>query len=201
MFSLVEEKWQSVDECREDESVKWIKLADSSVEITILPISWADYACFVRETGRRMPSLRGARKDAITGVSAKEANAFAEWLSQRDGQRYRLPTLDEMRALADQARNGFNIWPCWSQGKPGMRRHALDCLSEWLNCVPEEAAVGNHLHCMIHPPWLRDNHGTAGRGALTDGSYPFVTFRLVCTDGTGRSATGQAAAGSDLGSQ
>ncbi len=188
------------DKYREEESMEWIKLADSSVEITLMPVSWADYVSFVRESGRQMPSFRGARKDAVTGVSAKEANAFAEWLSRRDGQRYRLPTLDEMKALADQAQDGLSIWPCWAQGRPGMRRLALDCLSEWLNCVPEKAAAGNHLHCMIHPPWLRNNHGTAGRGALTDGGYPFMTFRLVRIDDTGRGAMGQATVGSDLGS-
>jgi serine/threonine protein kinase/formylglycine-generating enzyme required for sulfatase activity len=70
----------------------------------------AEYADFVRETKHLPPSYwsngkppAGQEQWPVTNVSLDDAGAFAQWRSQRDGVRYRLPTEDEWEYAA---RNG-----------------------------------------------------------------------------------------------
>lgn len=156
-----------------------MRLPGTTVEISTTPVTWADYVRFARETGRRVPKRRGAATNPVTGVSAADSHAFAEWLSQREGQHYRLPTLEEMHALAGQVPNGSGLWPCCSGNSRQVLRQAQDCLSEWLNCSPAVANGHNPMNCIAHPVWLLNNHHTVTHGALADSGYSFVTFRLV----------------------
>jgi len=112
-------------------------LSDLPVAISITPVSWAEYASFARETGRPIPRRRGrpTETDPVTGVSATDASAFARWLSQREGRSYRLPHLDEMIGLAEQAQSGLNVWPCQARKQRGILPDAPRCPSEWLDCV------------------------------------------------------------------
>jgi formylglycine-generating enzyme required for sulfatase activity len=159
--------------------MKWMQLTGSNVEISTAPVIWADYARFASETGRRVPKRRGAATNPVTDVSAADAHAFAEWLSRREGQHYRLPTLEEVHALAGQAPNGSGLWPRCSEDRYQVWRQAQDRLSEWLDCSPAVVNGDNPMNCIVHPAWLLNNHHTVTHGALANSGHSFVTFRLV----------------------
>src|ERR1051325_936664 len=81
----------------------------------------AEYAEFIKDTGRPAPAIDPALKGTywepwngnnppsgrerwpVTNVSSKDVEAFAAWLSKRDGAHYRLPTEEEWEFAA---RNG-----------------------------------------------------------------------------------------------
>jgi formylglycine-generating enzyme required for sulfatase activity len=70
----------------------------------------AEYADFVRDTNYEVPShwvrgqpLPGQEKWPVVNVSQKDADAFSNWRSKRDGVTYRLPTEQEWEFAA---RNG-----------------------------------------------------------------------------------------------
>jgi len=161
----------------------WLRLPERQIEIAVAPVSRADYARFAQETRSPIPPRAGAVTSPVTQVSAEEAGAFAAWLSQRDSYDYRLPTLDDMLALADHTHNGGS-----AENKPvDLRQGAVTDdrrpLSEWLYCVPDHGSGGTGLRCVANPSWLRRDGGASVRGALSEGRYSFVTFRLVRTGG------------------
>lgn len=61
-----------------------------------------DYRVFVRETRREWPRTGFHQTDThpAVNVSWRDAQAFCEWLSAREGRRYRLPTDAEWSTLA-----------------------------------------------------------------------------------------------------
>jgi|YNPBryantNP2012_1023418.scaffolds.fasta_scaffold11972_2 hypothetical protein len=155
----------------------FIQLSDLRLAISISPVPWAEYASFARENGRPILRYPVRATDPVTGVSAADATAFARWLSQREGRSYRLPRLNEMLALAWQAQEMLRIWPCQTRKQWGILPDGPRCPFEWLDCT--QTGKDNVLHCVAHPVWLLKTGGPAARGALADGQYPFVTFRLV----------------------
>ena len=80
----------------------------------------ADYARFAKASGRAQASCRdGGRarswenpgfeqqpSEPVVCVSYADAGAYAVWLSRQSGKRYRLPDLNEWRALEKSARAG-----------------------------------------------------------------------------------------------
>jgi len=159
--------------------MNWVRVPDSTVEISTTPVTRTDYVRFAQETQRPIPQQRGSPGSPVTWVTAADANAFAEWLSPRDGLSYRLPTLPEMRVLAKWARTRPHIWPCRSTGKGHLPQPDQGCLSEWLNCSPVSVGGGTQMRCIAHPAWLLANRPTVAHGALVDRRHSFVTFRLV----------------------
>jgi len=96
----------------------------------------AEYAEFIKNTGRPAPSIDPSVKESywepwngnnppsgrehwpVTNVSPKDVEAFAAWLSKRDGVVYRLPTEEEWEFAA---RNGSkdSLFPwgnSWADG-------------------------------------------------------------------------------------
>jgi formylglycine-generating enzyme required for sulfatase activity len=63
----------------------------------------ADYAAFARATGREWsrPSFRQTNRHPAVNVSWHDAKAFCNWLSKREGRRYRLPTEREWRLACE----------------------------------------------------------------------------------------------------
>jgi formylglycine-generating enzyme required for sulfatase activity len=160
----------------------WVKLSGTSAEVSTEPVAWADYAQFARDTGRPVPRLSGRFTEPVTRVGAQDATAYAEWLSQRDGCQYRLPTLDEMSSLAEWAQRTGSMWPCRGEQRNRQADHAPSCLTEWLQC---ESGLGNGktLRCITYPAWLLKRGSYTPRATLLEGPRSFVTFRLVRSAG------------------
>ncbi len=157
----------------------WLELPERSIEIGLTPVPRGEYARFEQET-KRGQSLRSEKaRGPVTGVSVADASAFAEWLSQHDGHGYRLPTLDDMRALAAR------LWPVSGvTERPGNLQRGMvsgdrDLLSEWLTCVPDHSNGQNRLRCLTSLLWFRSRDNAGARAALADSRYSFVTFRMV----------------------
>jgi len=135
-------------------------------------ISRSDYARFASATGRpaalcrertsllrivarrswQSPGFAQSPSQPVVCVSWSDADAYAHWLSQRSGHRYRLPNASEVRAVA--AGGG---------GKP---------VAEWLN----ECSEGCRKRLTTGQSW----RGTSGARALDPvRGYDDVGFRLV----------------------
>jgi formylglycine-generating enzyme required for sulfatase activity len=160
--------------------MEFVLLAELRVAVSAKPVSWAEYAPFAEETGRPVPRRTGLRTSPVTGVSAADALAFAQWLGQHEGRSCRLPRPEELVALAHQTQGGPDVWPCRSSDQNGLGRYGSGCLAEWMACLSGRTNRGDSLHCMMHPAWLLGKGKEISRGALADGKYSFVTFRVVC---------------------
>ena len=161
----------------------WLRLPERQIEIAVAPVSRADYARFAQETRSPTPPRAGPVTDPVTRVSAEEAGAFAAWLSQRDVYRYRLPTLDDMLALAGVVHEGGSVGNQPIHLRPTVAEDGPCPLSEWLQCVPDCGDGRLGLHCVANVSWLCRAGRAGTRGALSEGRYSFVTFRLVRTNG------------------
>ena len=157
----------------------WLELLERSIEIGLTPVTWGDYARFEQETKRGQSLRSGTAGGPVTGVSVADASAFAEGLSQHDGHRYRLPTLDHMRALAARLRPASGVTDRPGDPPSGMVSEDRDPLSEWLACVPDHSNGQNRLCCLTSLLWFRSRDNAGARAALADSRYSFVTFRMV----------------------
>jgi serine/threonine-protein kinase len=102
----------------------------------------AEYAEFLKDTGKRAPAIDSSVKGSywvpwngnnpppgrerwpVTNVSPKDVEAFAAWLSKRDGVVYRLPTEEEWEFAA---RNGSSdsLFPwgnSWEEGRANINQ-------------------------------------------------------------------------------
>jgi iron(II)-dependent oxidoreductase len=77
----------------------------------------AEYVDFVRDMRYEVPShwvrgqpLPGQEKWPVVNVSPKDAEAFAEWRSKRDGVTYRLPTEEEWE-FAARSGGEYKLFP------------------------------------------------------------------------------------------
>ncbi|WP_238346162.1 bifunctional serine/threonine-protein kinase/formylglycine-generating enzyme family protein [Luteimonas saliphila] len=138
----------------------------------VSPVSRAGYARFAEVTGREpalcrerisllrvldrrdwtTPGFEQGGGDPVVCVSWKDAEAYAQWLGQRDGYRYRLPTTAEAASLA--AAGGARIVSEWR----------ADCTA---NCSRRTVAGAS---------WRTDS---ASRTLDPDRGYDDVGFRLV----------------------
>ena len=147
-------------------------LAEPGIAISRRPVSRAEYARFVSETGRepsrcrvrgsplrvlaprdwRDPGFDQDEQAPVVCVSLADAQAYGQWYSGQTGHRYRLPTADDARTLAPEiAGRPLSLW-------------LLDCGTD---C---------HQRLVSGPSWRSDE----GERVLdTSRGYDDVGFRLV----------------------
>lgn len=109
----------------------------SSFYIDKYEVTNAEFAEFIKATGRPAPAIDPEHKGTywvpwqgnnppsgrdrwpVTNVSPKEVEAFAAWLSKRDGVVYRLPTEEEWEfAARNGSRNSWFPWGnSWEEGR------------------------------------------------------------------------------------
>jgi len=104
----------------------------------------AEYADFIKDTGRLAPAIDAAVKQKggywepwngnnppsgserwpVTNVSPKDVEAFAAWLSKRDGVVYRLPTEEEWEyAARNGSRDSLFPWGnAWEEGRANINQ-------------------------------------------------------------------------------
>lgn len=103
-------------------------------------VSFEEYDRFARATGRRFPSDFGWGRGRlpVVDVSWQDARAYARWLSERTGERYRLPSEAEWEFAAAAGTRSFYWWG-YQIGEG--RAACFDCGSEWDNI--SSAPVGS----------------------------------------------------------
>ncbi|MFZ0257352.1 MAG: SUMF1/EgtB/PvdO family nonheme iron enzyme [Gammaproteobacteria bacterium] len=139
------------------------------------PITFNDYDRFAQATGRERPNDigwgRGNRP--VINVSWEDATAYAKWLSQETGKRYRLSTEAEWEYAA-RAGTETRYW--WGNEIGQNRANCNGCGSEWDN--RQTAPVGSfganpfELHDTAGNvwEWVQDCWHENYAGAPSDGS-------------------------------
>lgn len=142
-------------------------------------ITFDDYDLFARATGREAPDDDGwgRGRHPVVNVTWEDAVAYAEWLSQQSGHRYRLPS-EAQWEYAAAAGHRSRYW--WGDA-PG-RGHAVcaGCGSPWdeQGAAPVGSLAANPfgLHDMAGNvmEWTEDCFNPGYEGAPADGG-PWLT--------------------------
>ena len=116
-------------------------------------VSFAEYDHFAEATGRPLPDDMGWGRDRqpVIRVSWDDAVAYAEWLSEQTGRRYRLPTEAEWEYAAG---GGREEWYWWGNEPGSGRANCHGCGSPWDGQRP--APVGSFA---ANPFGLQDMNG------------------------------------------
>jgi serine/threonine protein kinase len=74
--------------------MKFVPVAGLNVLVSVWETRVQDYQAFARATGRQWqkPDFKQGPTHPVTMVNWADAKAFCEWLSKKEGRRYRLPT-------------------------------------------------------------------------------------------------------------
>ncbi|HKJ75788.1 MAG TPA: formylglycine-generating enzyme family protein [Gammaproteobacteria bacterium] len=114
---------------RDEQPVTTVHIAEPFA-ISVFEVTFDEYAVFCRATGRRMPDDSGWGRGArpAVNVSWEDAVAYTEWLSERTGRRYRLPSEAEWEYAA-RAGSETRFW--WGQEMDGLHANCADCGSPW----------------------------------------------------------------------
>ncbi|MCP4994550.1 MAG: formylglycine-generating enzyme family protein, partial [Gammaproteobacteria bacterium] len=125
-------------------------------------VTFDEYDRFAQVTRRKLPNDRywGRGNRPVINVSWKDAQAYADWLSQQTGRRYRLPSEAEWEYAA---RGGTTTAYPWGEkasheyanyGKEICCRGLATGRDQWLNTAPVESFPVNAFG-------LHDMHGNA----------------------------------------
>jgi formylglycine-generating enzyme required for sulfatase activity len=137
---------------------------ERAVAIAVAPVSVEDYAEFLRQTRRsagRCPGTTGSYADCL---SYGDAQAYAAWVSEQTGARYRLPSLAEWRALVGWSPEGPR--PEW----PAVWEWTQSCELERVN--PVGRAVSNVGRRLQGKPIDRRTHVCDGRYTVRPDQAP-----------------------------
>lgn len=144
--------------------------------------TFEQYDRFCLETGRGEVSDfgRGRKKRPVAGVSWKDARGFSQWLSERTGLGFRLPTEAEWeKAARGTAKYSYP----WGNTEPGAR-HANFADLKFLKKYRELNPPGNDKEERSLNRWIAKsiNDGyiyTAPVGAFPDGSSPYGVMDMA----------------------
>jgi formylglycine-generating enzyme required for sulfatase activity len=103
-------------------------------------VTFEEYAKFATAVGRKLPEGEGwgTGNRPVINVSWKDAVAYAEWLSEQTGKRYRLPSEAEW----EYAAGAGTETKYWWGNEVGINRANCDgCGSQWDN--KQTAPVGS----------------------------------------------------------
>ena len=144
-----------------------------SIAMGKYPVTFKDYKRFVSATNADKPGDNGWGRGMrpVINVSQEDAKAYAGWLSEQTGKRYRLPSEAEWEYAA---RAGTTTKYSW--GDEADRNHAHCLYSLWTD--RKTAPVGSFpanpfgLYDMIGnvSEWVEDFWHKNYKGAPTDGS-------------------------------
>jgi formylglycine-generating enzyme required for sulfatase activity/serine/threonine protein phosphatase PrpC len=144
--------------------------AMSKFEVTI-----GEYRRFATATNRRMPSLSGPEEEQLPMVlvSWEDAVAYANWLSQQTGQRYRLPTEAQWEYAA---RGGTESTYWWGVDLGSENAHCFDCKTGLNPRLPTRVGrfaanpFGLHDTAGNVMEWTRDCYHNTYKAAPADDS-------------------------------
>jgi formylglycine-generating enzyme required for sulfatase activity/CRP-like cAMP-binding protein/chromosome segregation ATPase len=150
-------------------------------------VSFAEYDRFVRATGRRLPSDEGWGRDdrPVINVSWNDAEAYARWLSEETGHRYRLPSESQWE-FAARGNTTTAFW--WDGVISANPANCFDCGSRWdgSSTAPvgsfQANAFGLHDTAGNVQEWTGDCYHPNYQNAPSDGSAwqsPGCTQRVV----------------------
>ncbi len=93
-------------------------------------VTFEEYDRFARATGRALPDDQGwgRGRRPVVNVNWEEATAYAAWLSEQTGARYRLPTEAEWEYAAGAGNNSL-YW--WGYKLEEGRANCYDCGVQW----------------------------------------------------------------------
>ena len=160
--------------CDDDEKpVHEVRVA--SFELSKYEVTFEGYDRFTVVTGRKSPKDEGwgRGRRPVINVSWEDAVAYTEWLSEKTGERYRLPSEAEWEYAA---RAGSTTKYGWGDDIGHNRANCDGCGSQWDN--EKTAPVGSFsanawsLHDMHGNvwEWVQDCWNDSYRGAPADGS-------------------------------
>jgi formylglycine-generating enzyme required for sulfatase activity len=142
-------------------------------------VTFDEYDVFARLTGRAPPADQGwgRGRRPVINVSWKDAVAYAEWLSQQTGKRYRLPTEVEWEYAA---RAGTETTYWWGNDVGENRANCNGCGSRWDG--KQTAPVGSfssnswglhdtagNVYEWVQDCWHKDYEGAPEDGSKTWG--------------------------------
>ena len=134
-------------------------------------VTFAEYDRFAEATGREKPDDRGwgRGKRPVINVSWDDAPAYAAWLSEQTGKRYRLPTEAEWEyATRAGTATPFSTGACIDTDQAN-----YDGNTGWRDC-PETASTGERpwksARCRPTPGACMRCTATSGSGCRTAGT-------------------------------
>lgn len=138
-------------------------------------ITFDKYDRFARATGRRLPADNGWGRGGrpVINVSWQDAVAYASWLSEQTGSRYRLPSEAEWEFVA-HAGSDTRFW--WGNEAGAGQANCFDCGSEWSGRMTAPAgsfaASAYRVHDMAGNvmEWVQDCYQPDYSTAPADGS-------------------------------
>ncbi|MFI3220322.1 MAG: NACHT domain-containing protein [Methylococcales bacterium] len=104
--------------------LKNLQRLNDKTEIDSEFISCAEYQLFLNDTDKNYQPAhwqmqhfpQGMARQAVLGVRAADAQEFCEWLSQKTGDNYRLPTLEEIQQVPAVSNTQYHATWCLQQG-------------------------------------------------------------------------------------
>ncbi len=174
--------------------------AAQNLSVARTPVTNADYARFIRETGRKAPEdwtregavPAGKERHPVVNVSYYDAAAYCKWLSAKDGRNYRLPTETEWEYAAGHMSKDADFNCGETKGTTPVDAYAktlsaCGAVDMWGNCWEWTSTPignqGNHDMTVKGGSWRSPRMSCRterkGEGRSASAVFNDVGFRLV----------------------